>query len=275
MNEEKKQLVIGMAQVLGFADARVAACGGGSLFFLFTPYRPAPKAEFGKINLSNYYIASQSGYRAAKKMLVRLAEEGIGATLFQEHGVKRLALQTGGFQGLNTLYYHEEYGSFVAIHVLQTDFLCTPDDAKKQDGCPECGNCIAACPTNALCGAGFVRERCVRNYMCEQEIPHEYGRFIYQLLGCERCQTACPFNAQETGQAFAYDLIEVIRGAHTKEIAELVGTNYGKRRIIVGQAMLYAANAGYTPALGEIEALTGDEFVGKTAWQAAQALKKY
>lgn len=275
MNEEKKKLVTDMAQSLGFADARVAICDGVALFFLFTPYRPAPKAEFGKINLSNYYVASQSGYLAAKKMIVRLAKKGVGAKLFQEHGVKRLALETGGFQGLNTLYYHEQYGSFAAIHVLETDFLCPPDEARKQDGCPACGNCVAACPTNAVREAGFARERCVRNYMCEQEVPEEYGRFIYQLLGCERCQTACPLNAQEEGEAFAYDLIEVIGGAHTKEIARLVGTNYGRRRFIVGQAMLYAANVGYRPALPSIEALFNDEFVGKTARRAAEALKKY
>lgn len=274
MNEEKKELTIRLAKEAGFSDVRAAACEGGTLFFLFTPYRPAPRAEYGKINLSNYYIASQNGYRAMKKMIARLDEAGIRAAEFRKHGVKRLALETGGFQGLNTLYYHEQYGSFTAIHALETDFICAPDRPSKQTACLRCGNCVSACPTDAITASGFCRERCVRNYMCERQIPAEYGQFIYQLLGCERCQSACPYNETETGEGFSYDIIEVIGGKHTKEIAGLVGPNYGRRRIVVGQAVIYAANMLYTPALPAIEALREDEFVGEAARYAAEILKK-
>ena len=274
MNEEKKELTIRLAKEAGFSDARAAACEGGTLFFLFTPYRPAPRAEYGKINLSNYYIASQNGYHAMKKMIARLDEAGIRAAEFRKHEVKRLALETGGFQGFNTLYYHEQHGSFTAIHALETDFICAPDRPSQQTACLRCGNCISACPAGAITASGFSRERCVRNYMCEKQIPAEYGKFIYQLLGCERCQSACPYNETEPGEAFSYDITEVIGGKHTKEIAGLVGPNYGRRRIVVGQAVIYAANMLYTPALPAIEAVGVDEFVGEAARYAAEILKK-
>lgn len=274
MNEEKRELVKRLAKEAGFADTRAAVYEDGMLFFFFTPYRPAPKPEYGKINLSNYYVASQSGYHAAKKVIARLAEEGIGAKLFQKHGVKRLVLETGGFSGMNTLYYHEQYGSFCAVHAVQTDFVCEADRSKEKKECPQCGNCIAACPTNAVRVSGFLRERCIRNDMCERSIPPKSGQFIYQLLGCERCQLACPYNKGEMGEEYSYDLTGVIEGKYTKEIAGLVGTNYGKRRIIVGQAVIYAANTFYTPALPAIEALLGDEFLDETAQWAVMQLKK-
>ncbi|MEG0382875.1 MAG: hypothetical protein RR597_06510 [Christensenella sp.] len=274
MNDKKNERVRCIAEKAGFTDVRELAHGNGTLFFLFRAYRPAPPAEYGKINISNYYLSSQYGYRGMKKIVAQLNEEGIYAEEFREHGVKRLALETGGFIGLNSLYYHEQYGSFVSIHVLKTDIKSDAGTPKKRATCRMCLNCVRACHTGAISERGLRVERCLRAHSNERSIPKEFRASIYQLLGCERCQSACPCNDPQTGEAHAYDLIEVIEGKHTEEIRALVGTNYGRRRIILGQAVIYAANVRYTPALAAIEALREDEFVGEAARFAMEILKK-
>jgi len=270
----KAELVKELAYEAGFADVRMCAHESGSLFFLFLPYRPAKPAGYGKVNLSNYYITSQKGYLFMKNLLLRLAQEGVYAEEFQGTGVKQLALKTGGFIGLNSLYYHEQYGSFVSIHVVKTNIVCGDSGAPGQSECPKCGNCIAACPAGAITGRGLCVSRCVRAHSNERRIPAGYRGFIYQLLGCERCQAACPFNRAAPGEAYSFDLVELLEGKHLKQIRTLVGPNYGRRRIIVGQAVIYAANAHYAPALAAVEALAGDEFVGETARWAREILKK-
>lgn len=270
----KAELVKELAYEAGFADVRMCAHEGGSLFFLFLPYRPAKPADYGKINLSNYYVASQNGYLFMKNLLLRLAREGIPAEEFRGTGVKQLALKTGGFIGLNSLYYHQQYGSFVSIHVVKTNVVCGDSGALGQSECPKCGNCMAVCPTRAVTSCGLCVSRCVRAHSNKRRIPTGYREFIYQLLGCERCQTACPLNRVAPGETYSFDLVEVLEGKHLQEIRTLVGPNYGRRRIIVGQAAIYAANAHYAPALAAVETLTEDEFVGETARWAREILKK-
>lgn len=274
MNEEKKEVIVRLAHEEGFADVCAIPHQSGTLFLLFCSYKPSLPAKYGEINISNYYVTSQQGYLSMQNILLKLKKMGFGAEEYKEHGIKDLAVRTGGFQGKNSLYYHEQYGSFVSIHAIQTDFACEIGALKEKKECPQCGNCFSACPTNAIAADGFCREQCIRHYMGEKVIPYEYGQFIYQLFGCERCQLACPYNNTELGEAYSYDLIEVIEGKHTKEIRSLVGANYGRRRIIVGQAILYAANVCYLPALEAIENLMEDEWVGKTANKAAEILKK-
>lgn len=275
MSDRKKvESIKELAREAGFPDVRACADGSGSLFFLFQPYRPARQAEAGKINLSNYYIASQKGYLGMKRLLAALEKKGIRAREFKGNGVKQLALRTGGFIGKNSLYYHEWYGSFTSIHVVQTDVFCTEAPAQGETVCAACGSCAGACPSRAILPEGLDVSRCVRAHSNERNIPEEYREFIYQLLGCERCQLACPQNRAEQGEAYSFDIIGLLSGKYIREIRALVGPNYGRRRIILGQAAIYAANVGFVPALPAVQALFGDEFVGDAARWAAEVLKK-
>jgi len=70
-------------------------------------------------------------------------------------------------------------------------------DSPMPDHCGTCHKCLDACPTKALSGNSFDAARCLSYQTIEnrgdipQGIAEKMGTFIY---GCDRCQTACPWN---------------------------------------------------------------------------------
>jgi hypothetical protein len=101
--------ILEKALELGFSDARFAPDGTGSVLLLFCAYRlyDAPP-DPGRIALSNYYVASNRGYRLAGEMLTFLRERRIIAELRQKYGLKQVAAAVLGAQGKNTLFYPPE-----------------------------------------------------------------------------------------------------------------------------------------------------------------------
>jgi epoxyqueuosine reductase len=70
-------------------------------------------------------------------------------------------------------------------------------DTPSQQSCHNCGKCIEACPTKALCEGGFDANRCLSYHTIENrgEIPKEIAlKMGTTLFGCDECQKACPYN---------------------------------------------------------------------------------
>ncbi|MEG0356805.1 MAG: hypothetical protein RR580_03620 [Christensenellaceae bacterium] len=268
------QEIIKKAKQYRADDIRFLNKGDACIALLFFAYLPAKKAEYGKMSVSNYYITSQHAHMAAKELIRELCEGGIAACEYQGHDVKALGAACGGFIGLNSLYYHEKFGSYVniqAIEIQQTLPVQRYEPAVSK--CEVCGNCIAACQTDAITKNFFVRAKCAREHTNEAVIPPVYRHNIYQLMGCERCQAACPQNPKGFGQTISFDLIGLLQNKYTKELKTLIGSNYAKRRILVNQAMIYAVNTRYTPAIDVIAALREDEQCSQIAVWAYEQLK--
>lgn len=265
--------LVQIAMDAGFADVRLAAHEGKAALLLFMPYTlpDGPPGE-GRIGISNYYPASHQSYLVVQKLQQTLNEQGMAAELFQQHGLKQLAAAACGWIGKNTLFNHPAYGSFVCIQVLKLDVQVSVGENQPADHCGSCTLCTQACPTGAITENGFMREKCIRNYAKGRVIPVEHGRHIYQMMGCERCQAACPKSKVRYDSQHTFDIRAVLRGEHTKELKKLIGANMARRTAILNQTLFYAANNGYAGALPEIEVLLQDEFVGEAARYAYDLL---
>lgn len=110
---------------------------------------------------------------------------------------KNLAYASGlGFYGKNTLMINPRLGSYFFIGYVLTD-LPLEHDRPLPQSCLGCGNCIAACPGNALKN-GFNIERCAsainqkKGDLAPWEI--EIMRTSGYAFGCDICQKVCPHN---------------------------------------------------------------------------------
>ncbi|MFP4374755.1 MAG: tRNA epoxyqueuosine(34) reductase QueG [Spirochaetaceae bacterium] len=183
-----------------------------------------------------------------------------------------------GFQGRNTLLIHPELGSWFFIgevlgtlHVEETP---RPDGVRTR--CPEgCRRCIEACPTGALSAPYELDARLCISYLTIEHAgpigPALMQRMGTWVFGCDRCQEACPLNARARPTA-EEDFRRPIAGPRL-ELAQLlelendadVRARYAgspllraKRRGLVRNACIAAANAGALELLPRIESLRTD-----------------
>ena len=124
-----------------------------------------------------YYFASQKAYTAASSLVKSGAFPGLA--LRDEIRVKPIFARLPDFsQGTNTISYIRGIGSRFHVQILTytprlpaTAHLLSEN---KPLHCGECRKCVEACPTNALEGGVFHRERCIRNWMMVGgEVPEE------------------------------------------------------------------------------------------------------
>ena len=159
---------------------------------LFFRYLPSGTPSPGMMALSPYYIASNNGYHAVKKLEKYILESGFSAKHDTMLSAKEYALKYGGFIGNNGFYYHKDFGSLTSIQTILTDAALPQPGLPAEQSCLKCGACEAACPSAAV---GNITE-CLR-YHSNLSIPEHLRGGLYQLLGCELCQTACPLNTKQ------------------------------------------------------------------------------
>ena len=112
---------------------------------------------------------------------------------------RELATRAGlGWIGKNTMLIHPRHGSWFLLGEL---FLSVPlpTDTPVPDRCGTCTRCIDACPTDALVPYRMDASRCISYLTLENraDIPAEFHapmRDAGYIVGCDICQTVCPFN---------------------------------------------------------------------------------
>lgn len=243
-----------------------------SIIVLFARYTPAAPAPKGRMGLSAYYIASHRLYIAARKLTDWLIKRGSKALHAKALPAKATALRTGGFLGDNGFYYHPDFGSFVAIQTVLTDAAAPGRTPQTQETCLHCGECAAACPSSAV---GSL-QNCLRYHLYDT-VPEDMRGDVYQLLGCEKCQSACPLNIHASSLPISYPVEELLEGKHLTELKTLAGTNFVRKQRILSQAALYAAGTGAAYLADTLQQLTGtvpQPVKGHAAWALKQLKQK-
>ena len=116
--------------------------------------------------------------------------------------LKYLAVRSGlGDYGRNNVCYVPGMGSYHRLAAFYTDFPCSDAswrEPKMMERCQDCRTCLRSCPTGAIASDRFVirAERCL-TYHNErlEEFPDWIDSSWHNcLVGCLRCQRACPEN---------------------------------------------------------------------------------
>ena len=122
---------------------------------------------------------------------------------------KTLATRTGlAKYGRNNIAYAGNFGSFHRLTAFFTEADLETDQWQEREVMPECDDCdlcLKACPTGAIRKDRFLLEadRCLtfHNEMPgERAFPPRIKRSAHHaIVGCMRCQEACPMNRGHLG----------------------------------------------------------------------------
>lgn len=103
---------------------------------------------------------------------------------------KRLAAETGmGELGKSFLFLHRTWGPWVHLRVLLTDALVTDGKREPKEICTRCGNCIEACPGEALSVRDHNQQVCEVTQQSLRDGLMIKAEYRYK---CEACARACP-----------------------------------------------------------------------------------
>jgi epoxyqueuosine reductase len=110
---------------------------------------------------------------------------------------RALAVRAGlGIIGKNRMLINPRLGPQIFLGEIVTNLELDPDKPLK-DSCPDCGKCVAACPTGALKSDGsFDATKCISYLTIESntDIPADLAPKIgNHLFGCGECLLACPY----------------------------------------------------------------------------------
>lgn len=120
---------------------------------------------------------------------------------------KLLAVHSGlTLYGRNNICFSERLGSHMRILAFVSDLPCEEETpwfpARRMDTCSSCTACAAACPTKAIDPAqGIINATVCLTAM--NEVPGNFpdwvpGNAHNSVVGCIKCQDACPCNAHVT-----------------------------------------------------------------------------
>ena len=263
--------IVAGLKAAGFAHVLIldgAECGypdEGSIVLALWPYAPDVDASSQEAWIHPYYYASQRAYRAADDFAKAHADEGV---LWREDiRLKPIFARLPGFsQGRNTLSYTAEFGSRFHVQILTVTPALPPTDHLEAEPherhCGSCQQCVLHCPTNALEGGVFHRERCLRNWQVSGQIYPEHVReqMGNRLIGCDECQRCCPHNRipAEENTPMPVTLEEILLQPKQAaiELRKYIGATITMFNRVLGGACIVAGCTGRTDLLPRLEELS-------------------
>lgn len=252
------RIIVLDADECGYPDA-------GSVLLAIWPYEAEMVPYSDDAWIHPYYYSSQRAYRAADDIAKAHASEGV---LWRDDVlVKPIFARLEGFsQGRNTLSYTKEFGSRFHVQVLTTKEKLIPTLHLQQEQhelhCGDCHRCEAACPTNALEGGVFHRERCLRNWQVSGQIYPEEVREMMgnRLIGCDECQRCCPHNHVPAGEThpIPVSLEEILNNPKSAaiELRNYIGATITMFNRVLGGACIVAGCTGRRDLLPRLMELT-------------------
>ena len=150
----------------------------------------------------DYHRVLTRHLRQLENEMRRLAADDFISRAYVDTGPvheRELAARAGlGWIGKNTLLINPRHGSWFVLGELLTS-LPLEFDSAPPDRCGSCTRCLDACPTSALTPYHLNATRCISYHTLENRgtIPDEFHKPMREaeyILGCDICQTVCPWN---------------------------------------------------------------------------------
>jgi epoxyqueuosine reductase len=127
--------------------------------------------------------------------------------------LKTLAARSGLVSyGRNNITYLPKFGSYHRLVAFFSDLPCQEDQWQERQmmvGCETCRACIQSCPTGAIDPDRTLlrADRCL-TYLNEKSSDVPFPSWVNAgshnaLVGCLRCQRACPYDKSVNGWAIA------------------------------------------------------------------------
>ncbi len=237
----------------------------GSVLLALWPYQAEKEPYSEDAWIHPYYYSSQRAYRMADDIAKVHGRDGV--CWRDDILVKPIFSRLPGFtQGRNTLSYTAEYGSRFHVQILTVEERLPAshhlETEKHVLHCGDCHKCEAACPTNALEGGVFHRERCLRNWQVSGQIYPENVRekMDNRLIGCDNCQRCCPHNALPEGETkpIPVKLEEILQNpkAAAIELRKYIGATITMFNRVLGGACIVAGCTNRVDLLPRLEALS-------------------
>ena len=114
---------------------------------------------------------------------------------------KEAAAKAGlGVIGMHSMLINSVYGSYLFLGSILSDIV-TEETAKEVCYCDRCGECLKACPGNAIGEGGFCYDRCLSALSQKKRLSDNEKSLLksaHIAWGCDICQEACPYNVQRT-----------------------------------------------------------------------------
>ncbi len=178
--------------------------------------RPPTKAIFNwNRNKQAFTLPpTYTAYDEKRLHVERLVAEAVGKEDYKiatpALPLKLLAVNSGLAEyGRNNIVYVSGMGSFMRLTAVYSDMPCESDqwyEPKVMKHCLGCDLCQNACPTGAIAKDRFLlrAEKCL-TYYNEKEGKIPFPAWIKPewhncIIGCIRCQAACPENKPYLGQ---------------------------------------------------------------------------
>jgi len=249
----------------GFAHVAVLdgrACGAGChrLVLGFAGYEaPAPSAHILEAVVHPYYPVSQAAYQRVRALEREWAAAGLRIRQAPEIYIKPVLNRLPFLRrGRNTLSYLPGVGSRFHVQILACgeDLPITDPLQPAEHGvsCGSCRRCADACPSGAIGESGFDREKCLRFWMMNGQVPPRAiaARMGNRLMGCDECERCCPMNRPGTGAPITLPLRDVVTGQARDRLVPLLGSNYALKNRLVAQGCVMAGSLGRTDLAPEI-----------------------
>lgn len=287
MDIVRELLDAGFDRVIVLDGAECGYSDAGSVLLALWAYEAekVPYSEDAWIH--PYYYSSQRAYRMADDIAKAHAEDGV--CWRDDILVKPIFARLPGFsQGRNTLSYTAEYGSRFHVQMLtlkdaipQTHHL---DDKTHELHCGDCHRCEEACPTNALEGGVFHRERCLRNWQVSGQIYPDAVRekMGNRLIGCDNCQRCCLHNKAPEGETHPIPvaLEDILNNpkAAAIELRKYIGATITMFNRVLGGACIVAGCTGridLLPRLIELTESPSEAVATHARWAVEQIKMKH